>query len=75
MAWKPKEANINIRQTAKAFDEQAFVDGVFNSDHIHVVGSGLILDRKQFPNSGSKDNQYILVHNMTTETIKFKRYD
>lgn len=46
MAWKPKNANIDIRQTARVFDEQAFVDGVFNDDYILVVGSGVILDRK-----------------------------
>ena len=28
MARKPKNANIDIRQTARVFDEQAFVDGV-----------------------------------------------
>ena len=75
MTRKPKNANIDVGQTTRAFDEQGFVDGVFSDDYILVVGSGVILDRKQFPNSGSKDNQYILVYNMTTETIKFKRYD
>lgn len=39
MARKPKNANIDIRQTAKVFNEQAFVDGVFNDDYILVVGS------------------------------------
>lgn len=34
MARKPKNANIDIRQTARVFYEQAFVDGVFNDDHI-----------------------------------------
>ena len=27
MVRKPKNANIDIRQTARVFDEQAFVDG------------------------------------------------
>ena len=74
MARNPKYANINIRQTARLFDEQAFVDGVFNDDFILVVGSGAMLDCKQFPNSGSKVNQYFF-YNMTTKTIKFKLYD
>lgn len=74
MAWKEKNTNMDIRQTTRVFDEQAFVNGVFNGDHILVVGSGVILDRKQIPNSGSKVNQYIFDFNMTT-TIKFKRYD
>ena len=39
MARKPKNANIDVRQTARAFDEQSFVDGVFNDDYILVVGS------------------------------------
>ena len=34
MARKPKNANIDIRQTARVFDEQEFVDGVFNDDYI-----------------------------------------
>ena len=74
MARKPKNANIDIGQTARVFNEQTFVDGVFNDDNILVVGSGVILDRKQFPNSGSKVNQYIFDYNITT-TIKFKRYE
>ena len=40
MARKPRNTNIDIRQTARVFDEQEFVDGVFNDDHILVVGSG-----------------------------------
>jgi hypothetical protein len=60
MARKPKNANIDIRQTARVFDEQAFVDGVFNDDYILVVGSSVILDRKQFPNSKGDINQYII---------------
>ena len=46
MAQEPKSANINIRQTARVFDEQAFADGVFNDDNILVVGCGVILDRQ-----------------------------
>ena len=57
MARKPKNANMDIRQTARVFDEQTFVDGVFNDDYILVVGSGVILDRKQFPNSKGIINQ------------------
>lgn len=34
MAWKPKYVNIDIRQTARVFDEQTVVDVVFNDDHI-----------------------------------------
>ena len=60
MARKPKNANIDIRQTARVFDEQAFVDGVFNDDYILVVGSGVILDRKQFPNSKGDTNHFII---------------
>ena len=36
MARKPKNANIDIRQTARVFDEQALVDGVFNYDYLKV---------------------------------------
>lgn len=58
MAWKPK--NANIKRTARVFNEQAFVEGVFNDDYILVVGSGVILDRKKFPHSGGDVNQYII---------------
>lgn len=35
MARKPRNAYIDIRQTAMVFDEQALVDGVFN-DNIYI---------------------------------------
>lgn len=60
MARKPKNANIDIRQTARVFDAQAFVDGVFNDNYILVARSGVILDlldRKKFPGSISDINQ------------------
>ena len=34
MVRKAKNANIDIRQTARVYDEQAFGDGVFNDDYI-----------------------------------------
>ena len=60
MARKPKNANLDMRQEVRVFNEQAFVDGVFNDDYILVVGSGVILDRKQFPHTGGDINQYII---------------
>ena len=48
MAQKQKNTKIDIRQMARVFDEHTFVDGVFNDDYILVVGSDMILDRKQF---------------------------
>ena len=39
MVQKPKNFNIDIRQTARAFDEQAFVEGVFNDEYILVTGN------------------------------------
>lgn len=60
MARKPKNAQINLKRTARVFNEQAFVDGVFNDDYILVVGSGVILDRMKFPHSGGDINQYII---------------
>ena len=64
MARKSENANIDIRQTARVFDEKKFVDGVFNDDYILVVGSGVILDRKQFPNYGGYINQLIMRRTM-----------
>ena len=60
MARKPKNASIDIRHTALVFDEQAFVYGVFNDEYPLVVGSGVKLDRKQFPDSGGDVNQLIM---------------
>ena len=41
MARKPKNANTDIRQAARVFDEQAFVDGVVDEDYIPGIGSVL----------------------------------
>lgn len=38
MARNPKIANIGKKQTTKVFNEQAFVDGVFNDEYILVTG-------------------------------------
>ena len=36
------------------------MDGVFNDEYILVVGSGVVLDRQQFPHSRGDINQYII---------------
>ncbi len=62
MARKPNTSRE--RETTNAseriFDEKTFVDGVFNDEYILVVGSGVILDRNKFPQSGGDINKYIL---------------
>lgn len=60
MARKPKGTIRKIRTAERMFDERAFVDGVFNDEYILVVGSGVVLDRQQFPHSGGDINQYII---------------
>ncbi len=60
MARKPKSILRGIKTTEKTFDERAFVDGVFNDEFILVVGSGVILDRTKFPESGGDINKYII---------------
>ena len=60
MARKPKGTIRKIRTAERLFDERAFVDGVFNGEYILVVGSGVVLDRQQFPHSGGDMNQYII---------------
>ena len=60
MARKPKDTIRKIRTAERMFDERAFVDGVFNDEYILVVGSGVVLDRLQFPHSGGDINQYII---------------
>lgn len=37
MKRKPKNANMDIRQTAKVFNEQAFVGVVSNDDNIFIM--------------------------------------
>ena len=39
MARKLKNANLDMGQTARVFDEQAFVEGVFNDEYILVTGN------------------------------------
>lgn len=60
MARKPKGTSRKIKTAERMFDERAFVDGVFNDEYILVVGSGVILDRQQFPQSSGDINQYII---------------
>lgn len=60
MARKPKGTIRKIRTAERMFDERAFVDGVFNEEYILVVGSGVVLDRQQFPHSFGDINQYII---------------
>ena len=60
MARKPKDINGSQKETNDYFDEQSFVDGVFNNEYILVVGSGVILDRSKFPQTDGDINRYIL---------------
>ena len=60
MARKPKDLNRSQKESNGSFDEQSFVDGVFNNEYILVVGSGVILDRTKFPQTDGDINRYIL---------------
>ena len=60
MARKPKDLNRRQKENNGTFDEQSFIDGVFNNEYILVVGSGVILDRAKFPQAEGDINQYIL---------------
>lgn len=60
MARKPKDINHSQEESSGTFDEQSFVDGVFNNEYILVVGSGVILDRAKFPQTDGDINKYIL---------------
>ena len=66
MARKPSESdtgrNSKLDDQSLFFDEQRFVDGVFNDDYVLVVGNGVILDvnQKTFKDTGGDINQYIL---------------
>lgn len=57
---KPDRANVGAKSTGRVFNEQAFIDGVYNNEYILVVGSGVILNRKKFPHSDGDVNQHII---------------
>lgn len=62
MARNPRETNQNTNRTEIVFDEQAFIDSVYNNEYILVIGSGVILDYRQeeFRHSQGDINRYIL---------------
>lgn len=60
MARRPKELNHSLKESGRLFDEQSFIDGVFNNEYILVVGSSVILDRAKFPQTDGDINRYIL---------------
>lgn len=63
MGWKPKpspEDSPRIENADTAYYQQMFISGVFNSEYILVVGSGVILDRKCIPDSGGDINKHII---------------
>ena len=60
MARKPKGTSRKIKNAERVFNERSFVDGVFNDEYILVVGSGVVLDRQQFPYTNGDINQYII---------------
>ena len=62
MGRKPRDINNNLRPKCDEFDEQSFVDGVFNDEYILVVGSSVILNRfkEEFVESKGDINQHII---------------
>lgn len=60
MGRRPKDPNGSPRVLGGSFDEQAFVDGVFNNEYILVVGSGVVLNRNKFPATNGDINRYII---------------
>ena len=60
MARKPSAIIRQDKSRTRSFDDQAFVDGVFNNEYILVVGNGVILDRSKFPEANGDINRYII---------------
>ena len=60
MGRKPKDPNGTQKALGGGFNEQAFVDGVFNNEYILVVGSGVVLNRNRFPATNGDINRYII---------------
>lgn len=73
MARKPKDLNVSPTQRINSFDEQSFVDGVFNGEYILVVGNGVILNKNNYPETEGDINQYIL--NEINKDLEEKRSD
>lgn len=63
MGRKPneiKQKEYRIDAVDETYIKQQFISGIFNNEYILVVGSGVILDREQFPNTGGDINQHII---------------
>lgn len=60
MGRRPKDPNGSPKTIGGRFDEQAFVDGVFNNEYILVVGNGIVLNRDRFPGTNGDINRYII---------------
>ena len=60
MAKKPTQTNRNSSPGNLSFDVQSFVESVYNDDYLLVVGTGVILNRALFPETGGDINQYII---------------
>ncbi len=84
MARKPSSVVRGIKQVAteRVFDEQAFVDGVFNDEFLLVIGSGVILDRSRFSDSGGDfpniqtyiDRGYEILNNYELPLVEKQKY-
>lgn len=77
MARKPKSIRRVSKVVERVFDEQAFVDGVFNDEYVLVVGNGVILDRTKFPQSNGDINKYIISeinNDRSKESVDFVNY-
>lgn len=63
MGRKPcdiKQKEIRTDAVDETYIQQQFISGVFNNEYILVVGSGVILDREQFPKTGGDINQHVI---------------
>ena len=60
MNLTPEQANSRYIPSGLSFDEIKFFEGVLKNDYILVLGSGVILDRKKFPEYNGDINNWIL---------------
>lgn len=60
MPLKPKDANKGPEKRRVTFEDTPFFEGILNDEYILVVGSGVILDKKKYPETNGDINTFLL---------------
>lgn len=60
MALKPRDSKKSDKIQVKTYNEASLVEGIYTDQYILVVGSSIVLDREQFPDSKGDLNAFVL---------------